>query len=145
MSVSARIELAFGGEDRQFRLSIGPLRALQDKTDCGPMELLQRFSDGRWRVDDLRETILRGLIGGGMDNSAATRLVQANFDDQPLQQFVSLAQGIVLAAVVGAEDEELGEPEGEDQTSPSPEANSGSRPSTEPAPPSVSIRAKSTN
>lgn len=132
MSRSAEISLAFGGEDRSFRLSIGPLRALQEKTDCGPMELLQRLAAGTWRVDDLRETILRGLIGGGMDNAKATRLVQQEFDDQPLQQFVTLCQGIVMACVVGSEDEDLGEPEGEGQTRPpSPDQSSASPASTE--------------
>lgn len=143
MSRSAGITLGFAGEDREFRLSIGPLRALQEKTDAGPMELLQRCAAGNWRVDDLRETVLRGLIGGGMDNSSATRLVQANFDDQPLQQFVTLAQGILLAAVMGAEDEDLGELEGEKEAaSLSPTESSDSPPSTEAAPSSDTPPAK---
>lgn len=143
MSRSAGITLGFAGEDREFRLSIGPLRALQEKTDAGPMELLQRCGAGNWRVDDLRETVLRGLIGGGMDNTSATRLVQANFDDQPLQQFVVLAQGILMACVVGATDEDLGESKGETApASPSPTANSDSPHSTEAAPSSDTRPAK---
>ncbi|QBX38671.1 gene transfer agent family protein [Brevundimonas sp. S30B] len=132
MSRSAEISLAFGGEERSFRLPIGRLRPLQEKVDAGPMELLQRFAAGTWRVDDLRETILQGLIGGGLDQAKASRLVIDYFDDQPLQPFVTLAQAIIMAAVVGAEDEELGEPRGEEATSsPSPKASSGSAESTE--------------
>lgn len=134
MSRSAEIVLAFGGEDRTFRLPLGRLRALQEKVDCGPMELLNRYVSGSWRVDDLRETILQGLMGGGAENAKATQLVMANFDGEPLQQFVTLAQGIVLACVVGAEDEDAGEPKGEEaETPPSPEASSDSEPSTGPA------------
>lgn len=144
MNRSAICPADFAGEERTFRLSIGPLRALQEKTDCGPMELLQRFAAGTWRVDDLRETILQGLVGGGMPSPEASRLIRFNFDDLPLQPFVILAQGIVMAALVGAEDEDLGEPEGEELKSPSPEAKSGSARSTASPPPSVSIRAKST-
>lgn len=145
MSRSAEIVLPFGGEDRVFRLPIGRLRALQEKTDCGPMELLSRFSEGRWRVDDLRETIFQGLQGGGMPSPDASRLMKTDFDDLPLQQFVFTAQGIVLAAVVGSEDEDLGEQRGEaSQTTPSPEEKSGSPVSTAPPPPSVSVRAKPT-
>lgn len=145
MSRSAEIELAFGGEDRVFRLPLGRLRALQEKCDAGPMELLQRFVTGAWRVDDLRETILQGLIGGGLDQASATKLVQSYFDDEPLQPFLPLAQGIIMASVVGTGDEDLGEPVGEEAvTPPSPEENSASPASTAPARSSATRRAKST-
>lgn len=135
MSRSAEITLPFAGEDRTFRLPIGRLRALQEKCDAGPMELLSRFASGTWRVDDLRETLLQGLQGGGMASADASRLLKSDFDDLPLQQFVSLCQGIVMACVIGAPDEDLGEPKGEAEvTSPSPAPSSGSEPSTEPEP-----------
>jgi hypothetical protein len=135
MSRAAEISLAFGGEERLFRLPLGRLRALQEKCDCGPMELLRRFLAGEWRVDDLRETIFQGLVGGGMDQGAATSLLKSSFDDLPLQPFVTIAQAIVMAAVVGAEDEDLGEPKGEAEPSaPSPSASSASAPSTAPEP-----------
>lgn len=135
MSGSAEVALLFGGEERVFRLPIGRIRAVQAKCDAGPMELLQRYMTGRWRLDDLREVLLQGLVGGGMDQSAATRLVIDNFDDQPMQQFVLLAQAIVSAAVVGVEDEPLGEPKGEDQPmNPSPEESSALPGSMDPAP-----------
>lgn len=121
MSRSAEISLAFAGEDRVFRLPIGRLRALQERVDCGPMELLARYIGGTWRVDDLREPILQGLMGGGMGQGEATRLVQSNFDDLPLKEFIGIAQAIVGAAVIGAAEEGLGEPEaGEMSTNPSP-------------------------
>lgn len=135
MSRSAEISLDFAGEERTFRLSIGPLRALQEKTDCGPMELLSRFSAGTWRVDDLRETILQGLQGGGMTGAEATKLIRSNFDDRPLQQFVNLAQAVVMACLIGAGDEDLGEPVGEEaETPPSPGTSSASAASTAPEP-----------
>ncbi|KAK0358855.1 hypothetical protein LTR94_033683, partial [Friedmanniomyces endolithicus] len=105
MSRTAEIELSFGGEDRLFRLNIGRLRALQEKVDAGPMELLSRLSAGTWRVDDVREVLLQGLIGGGMSSADATRLVKTDFDDLPLQPFVQIAQAVVMTALVGAEDE----------------------------------------
>lgn len=136
MSRAAEASLAFAGEDRIFRLSLGRLRALQEKVDCGPMELLSRYATGAWRVDDLREVIYQGLVGGGLDAAAASRLMKTDFDDLPLAPFVVLARGIVLAAVVGAGDEVLGEAEGEVvKTPPSPEESSGSAPSTEAEPP----------
>lgn len=116
MSRTAEIVLAFGGEDRTFRLNIGRLRALQEKTDAGPQELLSRLLQGTWRVDDLRETLLQGLIGGGSSSADATRLLKSDFDDLPFGQFVQTAQAVLAATLVGAPDEEdetSGEPLGE--------------------------------
>lgn len=145
MSRSTEIELAFGGEDRLFRLRIGQLRPLQEKTDAGPMELIRRIASDAWRVDDLRETIYQGLRGGGMHDAEATKLIKIHFDDQPIAQYTTLASNILMAAVIGAEDEPLGEPEGETAgTPPSPEESSASPISTAPPPPSVTIRGKST-
>lgn len=114
MSRTAEVVLAFGGEDRTFRLNIGRLRALQEKVDAGPMELVSRLAGGTWRVDDIRETLLQGLIGGGMSSADATRLMKSDFDDLPFAQFVQIAQAVLLATLIGAEDEDAsGEVQGE--------------------------------
>jgi hypothetical protein len=137
MSRSAEIVLSFAGEDRTFRLPLGRIRALQEKCDAGPMELLVRFAQGTWRVDDLRETIHQGLLGGGMDVREAAALLKNDFDDLPLKPFIALCQAIVGAAVVGAPDERLGESEAGEEaevSSRSPAANSASPPSTEAEP-----------
>lgn len=145
MSRSAEVTLPFGGEDRVFRLALGRLRALQERCDAGPQTLLQRLMDGSWRVDDVRETILQGLIGGGMAQHEATNLLGRYFDDLPMTQFVATASGVLLAALVGTEDEDLGEFKGEDQDlTPSPEESSASPASTEQAPSSASHPEKST-
>jgi hypothetical protein len=132
---SSAVTLDFGGEERPFALPIGRLRAVQEKVDCGPMELLRRYATGEWRVDDVREVLLQGLVGGGMDGPAATSLMRRHFDDLPLKPFVLLAQAVVMAVVVGVEDEPLGELEGEAAAlSPSPGESSASPSSTEAAP-----------
>ena len=136
MSRAAEVRLDFAGEERLFRLGIGQLRALDEACDCGPMELLTRFSSGAWRIRDLRETILHGLKGGGMADGEATKLIRATIDVGPLQQYVPIAYAVTLAAVVGVEGEDLGEPEGEgaEPRNPSPDQSSASPTSTEPAP-----------
>lgn len=130
MSRAAEVVLPFGGEDRPFRLPIGRLRALQEKVDAGPMELLNRIATGTWRVDDLRETILQGLIGGGMTSADATRLLKSDFDDLPLGQFTTIAQAALFAAVIGVEDEPVGEDQGETPSSLSPDPSFASPAST---------------
>lgn len=104
------VRLDFAGEERPFALLIRELRALQSVCDAGPGELLQRFDAQRYRVDDVRETIRQGLIGGGLTDAVATKLMRDHFDNRPLAQFVVLAQIIVAAALVGVEDDPVGEP-----------------------------------
>jgi len=135
MSRAAEVRLDFAGEERLFRLGIGQLRALDEVCDCGPMELLTRLSSGQWRTNDLRESLFQGLKGGGMADGEASKLIKSTVDVGPLQQYVPLAYSVILAAVVGVEDEDLGEPEGEAlKNSPSPDQNSDLPASTEAEP-----------
>lgn len=140
MSRASEVLLPFGGEDRLFRLSIGRLRALQEKCDAGPPELLTRYVTKTWRVDDVREPLLQGLVGAGMAQHEAQRLVELHVDEEPLMQFVPLAQAVVMACLVGAPDgEEPGETAAGAATakSPSREENSASPDSMASAPPSA--------
>jgi len=126
------VRLDFAGEERTFALRIRELRALQGVCDAGPGELLQRFVAQRYRVDDVRETIRQGLIGGGDTDAIATKLMRDHFDDRPLAQFVILAQAIVAAALLGVEDDPVGEQAaGAGETNPSPAESSGSPSSTD--------------
>lgn len=111
MTAEVTAVLSFGGEDRPFALRIREMRALQSICDAGPGELLQRFEAQRYRLDDVRETIRQGLIGGGLSDAMATKLIADHFDNRPLAQFVVLAQIIVAAALVGVADDPVGEPE----------------------------------
>lgn len=111
MSRSADVRLDFAGEERFFRLGIREMRVIQEKVDAGPYEVFLRLQDSRWRVDDVRETILQGLIGGGMETVPALKLVEKHFDALPILQFIPVAMGVLIAALSGVEDEPVGEPE----------------------------------
>ena len=108
MSRSGAIELAWNGGTHSFRLAIGEWVKLQEKCDCGPPELLARLMEKRWRIDDLREPIRLGLIGGGLAPVEANRLVADWVDARPFAENVPLARAIVLASLVGAPGEPLG-------------------------------------
>jgi len=86
-----------------FRLAIGHWRELRDKTGAGPYELYERVVRRRWFVDDLREVIRLGLIGGGTDPVAALKLVQNYVDERPLLEAVPAALVIMSAALVAPE------------------------------------------
>ena len=134
MSRSAEARLDFAGEERLFRLRVGPLNALQEKLDAGPLWLNSMLEAGRWKTTDLREIIFQGLKGGGMPDADATALIKSDFDDPPAgyAQFVPLCRAILAPVIFGVEDEPLGEPAGEGAMTTSPEANSASPVSTEP-------------
>jgi hypothetical protein len=103
---NGRIELEFADGTYGFRLAIGELEELQEKTDCGPYTLLRRLLANDWKIDDVRQTIRLGLIGSGLDAIKAKRLVERYVDQRSeWLNNAMLAQAIVSAALVGAPEE----------------------------------------
>ncbi|HEY1878429.1 MAG TPA: gene transfer agent family protein [Caulobacteraceae bacterium] len=156
MSRGGDVTRLWGDQERSFRLGIGEWRKIQETCNAGPAEIASRLSMwaamqarmpkasfldllaagglGAWRVDDIREPIYRGLIGGGMAPTAAGRLMLDLHDSRPLTENIALALEIVLASLVGPEDEPVGEPLGEDEArngSPSPVESYASPTTTE--------------
>lgn len=157
MSRTARVSLEFAGREYDFALRIKELEELQELCDAGPPVILQRlggvseagaFSLGQsWRIADVRETIRLGLIGGGLHVHKARSLVARYVDDRPdWFENAKIAFGILVAALMGAEDEpDVGESEGEAAKSDSPNSQTesgGSPTSTAPAAPSDKTSAR---
>jgi len=111
MSADASVSFPWGDGDHEFRLPIKQLRQLQDLTGVGPKVLFDRLTDGTWMVDDVREVLRLGLIGGGMAPVDALQLINAYVDGEPLAPNVLPAQLIMTAALVGVPDDqpEVGE------------------------------------
>lgn len=146
---SAKVELTWADGDHTFRLAIGELRELQEKCNAGPLVILNRIMAGSWLVDDVRETLRIGLIGGGKSADQARKLVERYVDPGPIMENgnVRTAQAVLMAAIVGAGEEE---PVGKttaagDQTTHSQTGSSPSPPSTEPEPSSATPRERSIN
>lgn len=95
-----------------FRLGWGELALLQEKTDCGPLVLLDRLGSKSWRVEDISHSIRLGLIGGGTEPAAALKLVEAYVEKRPPMENAMLAYAVVAAGVQGAPDEPLKKPRG---------------------------------
>lgn len=130
MSRHGEIELPFGAESRLFRLGIGQIRAIEERCNAGIPELLVRLEPlvrgvqakltfrqllqgqllGTWRIDDVREPLLQGLIGGGMGSTEAGVLIRAVFDEQISLNFAPLAYLVLEAAWHGPPDDLPGEP-----------------------------------
>lgn len=151
MSRGGDITLAWGDQDHTFRLGMVEWRRVQEKCDAGPGEIYRRLilvatalangmslkaaaasgMIGDWRVDDMREVILAGLIGGGMTEVQAAPLVRTRVDE-PLdfKTNLALAYAIVKAGLGDVEDEPLGEKVGETAPPVSPVESSASPGST---------------
>jgi hypothetical protein len=134
------VRLALGAEERVFRLGLGQIRAIEEKCDAGLPELAQRLAPmmqiaamaaaapdeagafmmkailegalGTWRVDDYREVIYQALVGGGETPTMAGLIVKASVDERAPLEMAVLAFNIILAALLGPEDEPLGETKG---------------------------------
>lgn len=134
MEGTGSIEEHFGGEARQFRVALGELRKIQIKCEAGPATIAGRLARcaqvlrqmpkatalelaltglGDWRVDDIREPIFHGLMGGGMSPNDAGKLVAEWIDKRGFRGLIEnaeLALALVIAGVAQPEDDQVGEP-----------------------------------
>src|SRR5262245_40371087 len=99
-----------GGEHPFCIARIGELLALEEACRAGVMEVLRRLESETWRINDVRETIRLGLIGGGMDPERAMVAVKLHVDGNPhgLAPSVLVAHAILAAAIIGVPEEPLG-------------------------------------
>ena len=119
-----------------FVLKIKQLIELQELCDAGPPYILTRLQSGVWRVNDVRETIRIGLIGGGMPPNEALKKVARYVDEEPLAYNALVAQTVISAALFGApegsEDAPPEKPEADQQTNHSHEVKSAGPHTSEP-------------
>lgn len=90
--------------DGGYIFDIGPLdrvRALQEKCDAGPQLIAHRLESGFWKVDDFRETLLQGLIGGGKTAAEALALIRQYVDGIPAKEHILPARAVLLAYING--------------------------------------------
>jgi hypothetical protein len=109
MSRDGSIILPWGGEDRLFRIQIAQLEKIQEARDVGAYVMLDRLVTGRWFVQDIREVLRWGLIGGGMEVGEVSKLLKLYFESMPpAGENLITAQRALGAGLLGAAEEELG-------------------------------------
>jgi len=116
MSRDAKIELTWADGDYTFRLGWGELEALQEACDAGPWVILERLFTKQCLIGDISNVIRQGLIGGGLEPSAATKLVRTYVEKRPPAENLLFATVILQAAVQGASEEPVGEPQAANQS-----------------------------
>jgi len=142
MSRRGTVELQFADGTHLFRLRIGELIELQEKCDAGPAHILMRLSSQAWHVNDVKETLRLGLIGGGKTAAQAHALIQRYVvgptdDPVPLAPLVLTAELVLSAALYGVEDENAPKSDPATDEIPSSEESSDGETGTAPAPPSA--------
>lgn len=138
---NAVVDLDFGDGSYRFRLGMGELEELQEATGVGPYNCLRRLLAGDWHVQDVRDTLRLGLIGGGLSANEALKKTRRYVDERPdWIRNATLAIAVLSAALAGAPEEQSSKkgdaPTAEAEGASSPTDASPSAPSTEPPPPS---------
>ncbi len=131
--MSQALSLIWAGGEHDFRLTLGHLRALQDACNAGPFEIRNRLLTQTARVDDVTATLRLGLIGGGMDKPAALKLVETTAENSGLMALILPALSVLTHALVGPEDDPVGDGEGKTMGETLPPENGGSAASMETA------------
>ncbi len=102
-----------------FRLTMTTAMELEDKCDAAIAVIARRLMLGEWKINDVRETIRLGLIGGGAKPHDALRLVRSYVDDierYPLSESAVIARTIAVGAVYGFQSSPLAVGEGTTET-----------------------------
>lgn len=102
----SKITFPFGDAEHDFKLTIGGLKEVQEKTGVGPLTLFNRLIDGSWQVSDAREVIRIALIGGGTKPIDALSLVNKYVDNRPLLEGIEPALRIMSHALSGSPTEQ---------------------------------------
>lgn len=103
MSGHGNVTFDWGDGTYTFRLGLKEVRELQEnpRINLGPLALFRRIENDQWLIDDLREVIRLGLIGGGVKPDKATKLIYRYFDDFPPIDHKIPAMTILSAFLIG--------------------------------------------
>lgn len=98
------------GEDDFCLAKVGDILALEEKCGVGIMAVMRRLETDAWGLNDVRETIRLGLIGGGMSPDKAMAAVKLHVDLNPngLAPSVIIAHEILKAVLIGVPDDPVG-------------------------------------
>lgn len=108
MAVNGEVTLDWA--DGQHKFNVAKLRCyleLEEKCNCGVAEIYWRLLNGKWKFNDIRETLRLGLIGAGTDPGRALVLVNRYVDDVPLANNLLHAQAVIMAAIVGVQGDDI--------------------------------------
>lgn len=99
----ALIRAMFGDDEYPFRVGFPEAQEWEEKRDKSLMYTFTTSLQLRaMRLDDAREIIRIGLIGGGMTPVNALVLVKRYVEQRPIEENVELALSVMEAALFGS-------------------------------------------
>jgi hypothetical protein len=108
---SPRIERVFLGEPHVFSLDMAGARLLEAKFDMGVLWLEALFRQNFCKVDHIESVLKHALIGGGMDEDKAHKMVTQAVDAGAILRYVELSHAILCVFLGPFDDDEEEEPE----------------------------------
>jgi len=100
-ALSTAVYAPFGGRDCKFELRLGEIRELERICKAGIAAIYLRVSMLQFAIDDIRETIRLGLIGGGLAPAEAQATILFSVDGRPINESTQLAADILKACFEG--------------------------------------------
>ncbi len=128
MSAPGTVAIVWANGENEFCLAkIGLMTALEEKTGVPIAQVFARLLEGRWGIQDVRETIRLGLMGGGMPPNEALQAVKTHVDENPngLTPSVLVAVEVLKAVMVGVPDDPVGKKDDEEGKAPPAAAGTG--------------------
>jgi hypothetical protein len=113
-------ELVWPGGEHSFRLGIGELRALEQRTNVGSFVSMTRLLTSQWHIDDVVATIRLGLVGAGMPDHEAKKVLEKALDIASPHALAITAATILNHSIMWEEDDAPGELAGETEENASP-------------------------
>jgi hypothetical protein len=101
--------IVWPGGEHDFRLGIGELRALEQRSDAGCAVILMRLLGAAWKIDDVIGPIRLGLIGGGMASSDAQKVVDAVLEEVSPYALAVTAADVLRRFIMWGGDDPSGE------------------------------------
>lgn len=109
MAVNGSVTLTWGDGEHVFNIAkIGQALELEEKCGAGVAEIFYRLQRQQWRIEDARQTLRLGLIGGGMEPGKAFNLIKRYCDGRPWVESVQSALVVLMSAMVGVQGDEVG-------------------------------------
>ncbi|MBB3396877.1 gene transfer agent family protein [Rhizobium sp. BK060] len=102
-------EVTWPGGEHSFRLGIGELRAIEQRSDAGCAVVMMRLLSSQFKIDDVIQPIRLGLIGGGMDERAAQKVIESALDVASPYALAVTAADIMRRFIMWEMDDQPGE------------------------------------
>lgn len=128
MNNQGEVIVTWGDNDYCFRLTVAGLIELEQKCDAPFSTVWHRVVSGQYGINDIRETIRLGLIGGNMAPADALKLVRRQIDDRigsvGFADHMNLARLILSGVMFGFE----ASPLGKEKAAPTPSTSASTPP-----------------